>query len=175
VAEGDASVAILRLAQAAGCDLIVMGTHGRTGLGRLLAGSVAEEVLRKAACPVMAVKTPIPATAPPEASVLAKPGEIVDVRPLGSALAYVNTKPVLRGAEVEVLRLVVPSRKELPQHQAKGEVVVHCLEGKVAFSALGTVRNLEAGSLLYLPAGEPHSVKGIEDASLLVTILLPKH
>ena len=36
--------------------MIVMGTHGRTGLGRLLMGSVAEEVLRKATCPVMTVK-----------------------------------------------------------------------------------------------------------------------
>ena len=36
-----------------------MGTHGRTGLGRLLMGSVAEEVLRKAPCPVMTVKAGI--------------------------------------------------------------------------------------------------------------------
>ena len=36
-----------------------MGTHGRTGLGRLLLGSVAEQVLRKAACPVLTVKVPL--------------------------------------------------------------------------------------------------------------------
>jgi nucleotide-binding universal stress UspA family protein len=60
VAEGDAPVEILRLAEAVKCDLIVMGTHGRTGLRRLLSGSVAEEVLRKAACPVLAVRTPLP-------------------------------------------------------------------------------------------------------------------
>jgi nucleotide-binding universal stress UspA family protein len=40
------------------CDLIVMGTHGRTGLGRLLMGSVAEQVMRKATCPVLTVKMP---------------------------------------------------------------------------------------------------------------------
>ena len=40
------------------CDLIVMGTHGRTGLDRMLMGSVAEEVLRRARCPVLAVKDP---------------------------------------------------------------------------------------------------------------------
>jgi nucleotide-binding universal stress UspA family protein len=39
-------------------DLIVMGTHGRGGLSRLLAGSVAEGVMRKAACPVLTLKTP---------------------------------------------------------------------------------------------------------------------
>jgi nucleotide-binding universal stress UspA family protein len=37
-------------------DLIVMGTHGRHGIARLLVGSVAEQVIRKAPCPVMAVR-----------------------------------------------------------------------------------------------------------------------
>ena len=58
-AEGEPGPEILRVAQEIGCDLIVMGTHGRTGLKHLLIGSVAEEVLRKASCPVLTVKTPI--------------------------------------------------------------------------------------------------------------------
>jgi nucleotide-binding universal stress UspA family protein len=40
-------------------NLIVLGTHGRTGLARLLMGSTAEQVVRKASCPVLTVKTPI--------------------------------------------------------------------------------------------------------------------
>jgi nucleotide-binding universal stress UspA family protein len=56
--QGDAATEILRVAEEAKCDLIVMGTHGRTGLGRLLMGSVAEQVVRKASCPVLTVKTP---------------------------------------------------------------------------------------------------------------------
>jgi nucleotide-binding universal stress UspA family protein len=48
----------LQIAKESGCDLIVMGTHGRTGVGRLLMGSVAEKVLRGATCPVLTVKTP---------------------------------------------------------------------------------------------------------------------
>jgi nucleotide-binding universal stress UspA family protein len=55
---GDPAAEILRVAQAIKSDLIVMGTHGRTGLGRLLMGSVAEQVVWKAACPVLTVKTP---------------------------------------------------------------------------------------------------------------------
>jgi universal stress protein A len=39
-------------------DLIVMGTHGRTGLKHLLLGSVAEKVVRHASCPVLTVRTP---------------------------------------------------------------------------------------------------------------------
>jgi quercetin dioxygenase-like cupin family protein len=105
----------------------------------------------------------------------AQPGEIVDVRPLGSALASAQTRALIRAEQVEVVRLVVPAGKEIEEHKAKGEIVVHCLEGRVAFTAFGKTQNLEAGKLLYLPTGEPHTVKGIENASLLLTILLPRH
>jgi nucleotide-binding universal stress UspA family protein len=54
--EGDPATEILSTAKANDCDLIVMGTHGRTGVSRLLMGSVAEQVLRHAACPVLTVK-----------------------------------------------------------------------------------------------------------------------
>jgi nucleotide-binding universal stress UspA family protein len=63
--EGDPAAVILRVAKTTPCDLIVMGTHGRPGLGRLLMGSVAEEVVRKAPCPVITVKVPT-AKAPAE-------------------------------------------------------------------------------------------------------------
>ena len=105
----------------------------------------------------------------------AKPGEIVDVRPLGSALASTQTKTLVRAEQVEVIRMIVPAGKQIEEHKAKGEIVLQCLEGKVAFTAFGKTHNLEAGKLLYLPTGEPHTVKGIENTSLLLTILLPKH
>jgi nucleotide-binding universal stress UspA family protein len=56
--EGDPATVILQLARERQCQLIVLGSHGRTGLGRLLMGSVAEHVVRKASCPVLTVKTP---------------------------------------------------------------------------------------------------------------------
>jgi len=58
VAAGESSGEILRIAQGSNCHLIVMGTHGRTGLQRVLMGSIAEAVLRKSVCPVLTVKTP---------------------------------------------------------------------------------------------------------------------
>jgi len=61
--EGDAVSEIVRLAGEHGADLIVMGTHGRTGVTRLLLGSVAELVLRRASCPVLTVKAPANAAA----------------------------------------------------------------------------------------------------------------
>ncbi len=56
--EGDPAEQIVRYAADAGIDLIVLGTHGRTGLERLLMGSVAEKVLREGPCSVMVVKLP---------------------------------------------------------------------------------------------------------------------
>ena len=104
----------------------------------------------------------------------AKPGELVDIRPLGSVLSTSQRTILLRAEQVEIVRLVVPAGKEIPEHKAKGEIVVQCLEGRVAYTVFGKTLILEAGKLLYMPMGEPHSVKGIEDASLLSTIFLPK-
>ena len=53
---GSPATAIVEMAQRENVSLIVMPTHGRTGLMRLLMGSVAEEVVRKAKCPVLTVK-----------------------------------------------------------------------------------------------------------------------
>lgn len=53
---GEPAEQILRLADEEGVDLIAMGTVGRTGLSRLLMGSVAEQVVRHAKCPVLTVK-----------------------------------------------------------------------------------------------------------------------
>jgi quercetin dioxygenase-like cupin family protein len=150
-----------------------MGSHGRTGLNRLLAGSVAEEVFRKAPCPVLLVKTPPSGTSTLEPEPPAKPGEIVDVRPLGEALASARTKMLARAHNLEVVRLVVPAGKEVAEHKVKGMLVVHCLEGRVIFRALGKAQDLRAGELHYLPAGEPHSVKGVADAALLLTVVGP--
>jgi nucleotide-binding universal stress UspA family protein len=67
--EGDAPTEILRIAEEEKCNLIVLGTHGRSGLGRLLMGSVAEQVVRKASCPVLTVKTPLSEVVSTEESV----------------------------------------------------------------------------------------------------------
>jgi nucleotide-binding universal stress UspA family protein len=58
---GDPAAVILQVAQEIGAELIVLGTHGRTGLRRLLMGSVAEWVVRRAPCPVLTVRTAVQA------------------------------------------------------------------------------------------------------------------
>ena len=57
VASGDPADAIVHVAQEHKADLIVMGTHGRTGLAHAFLGSVAEKVVRHASCPVLVTRT----------------------------------------------------------------------------------------------------------------------
>ncbi len=91
---GEASAKILAVAQAIPCELIIMGTHGRTGLGRLLMGSVAEEVLRNAPCPVLTVKSPIPET---------PPGDLVTVYTLHDPIRAELIKAALQRENISCL------------------------------------------------------------------------
>lgn len=58
VVHGDAAAEIVRVAGDHEVDLIVVSSHGRTGLGRIIFGSTAEAVVRHASCPVLVVKPP---------------------------------------------------------------------------------------------------------------------
>jgi nucleotide-binding universal stress UspA family protein len=64
VREGDVAGEVLEHATSMKADLLVIGTHGRSGFERLLLGSVAERVLRKASCPVMTVPRGLPDAVP---------------------------------------------------------------------------------------------------------------
>lgn len=58
IVRGEATSEIVRVAKERGVDLIVISSHGRTGLDRMLFGSTAEAVVRYAHCPVLVVKPP---------------------------------------------------------------------------------------------------------------------
>lgn len=58
VRTGSANEEIVNLATDEGAELIIMGTHGRTGLNRMLLGSVADRVIRFSPCPVLTVRQP---------------------------------------------------------------------------------------------------------------------
>jgi nucleotide-binding universal stress UspA family protein len=68
---GSPATAIVYLAEKEGVEMIVMPTHGRTGLLRVLMGSVAEEVVRKAKCPVLTVKATTAKPAPKQVAATA--------------------------------------------------------------------------------------------------------
>lgn len=102
-----------------------------------------------------------------------KLSEVVDVRPAGPAPPGGPSRLLAKAVMLEVRLLTLPKGREIPTHQARGEITVHCLEGRIAFTADGTTRELGAGQLLVLAAGEPHSLVGLEDSSVLVTKVIP--
>jgi len=102
----------------------------------------------------------------------ANSGELISIRPYGAKVLEAQTAVLVKTNGLEIIRMVLPSGKKIQEHQVQGEVVVQCLEGRVAFNCGGTQQILEAGNMLYLDGEEPHSLEGIVDASLLVTILL---
>ena len=64
VEKGDPAEVILRTAEEVKCDVIVMGTHGRTGLSHWLTGHVVDQVVQRAACAVLTLRSPFPEKGP---------------------------------------------------------------------------------------------------------------
>lgn len=100
------------------------------------------------------------------------PDEVVRL-PLRQDLHGAKSRTLLKTKGFELTRLVVPAGKEILPHKVPAELTVQCLEGRVAFTHKGSTKELKEGDLLHLCPGEEHSVKGLEDASLLVTFRLP--
>lgn len=104
------------------------------------------------------------------------PGEIVNVRPLGKELRDAINVTLLRSEHLQVFRVVLPKGEEFSDHAVPGEITVQCLEGSIDFRILGDkVQRLAAGELIYLNGGQPHALKALQDASVLVTIYHPRH
>jgi quercetin dioxygenase-like cupin family protein len=101
-----------------------------------------------------------------------KLSEVIDVLPVGAPDPAASPSMLAKTETLELRRLILPKGREIPTHHARGEITVHCLEGRIAFTASGTTREVGAGQLIVLAAGEPHSLVGLEDSSALVTKIL---
>ncbi len=104
----------------------------------------------------------------------AEPGEVIDIQPFGPSLPNRETYTLVKTEDMEIIRLVLPRGRDIATHSAPGQITVQCLEGRVAFTALGKTMELAPGHFLYLKANAPHSLRAEENSSLLLTILLPK-
>lgn len=101
-------------------------------------------------------------------------GEPVNVQPLGERLSTDKTIALFKSSDLEVIRLVLLAGKSMPVHQVAGEITLQCLEGRLEVMADGQGCALEAGHLLFLAAGVPHSVTALQDASALLTLVVRK-
>ena len=102
----------------------------------------------------------------------AQPLEMIDVRPLGPRLRESVTTSLLKTPTLQLMRLVLPAGQGLPEHQVPGAITVHCLEGEAVVTTPKRTCHLGAGQLVMLVGAEPHAVRAVTDASLLVTVLL---
>ena len=103
----------------------------------------------------------------------APPGEVFDPCPHAEAADRPAAPGRVETTGSRVIRVFLLSAgQDKPARRVNGEVTVECLSGRVAVAALGATRELAAGQMLYLAGGEEHALSGVEDSTLLVTILL---
>lgn len=101
------------------------------------------------------------------------PGEPTNIQPLGVLLPDTPSHALFKSGQIEVMRLVLLAGKGLPPHKVPGDITIQCIEGLIDVTADGTSHVLKPGQLLYLPGDVMHGVLAIQDASALVTIVLP--
>lgn len=100
----------------------------------------------------------------------AQNGEVVSL-PLADRLGSTATTTLVKTPQLELIRLVVPKGKEIPPHRVPGPITIQCLEGRVQLIAQEKQHELAPGQLVYLAGGEPHALRGLDNSSVLVTIV----
>lgn len=98
-------------------------------------------------------------------------GELIDIRPLGDKLVQSASTALVRTATLEVMRLVLPANKSLPEHHVPGEITLFCIEGTVELQAHDKMQVLQAGQIVYLAGNVPHALRALENSSVLMTML----
>ncbi|MCY7388437.1 MAG: cupin domain-containing protein [Burkholderiales bacterium] len=99
-------------------------------------------------------------------------GEMIDVRPIPGKIESALSRALYKSKHLEVFRMFLEAGKVIPEHQVQGELTVQCLEGSVEFSVKGVTQLMWPGDLICVAGGEAHALKGVEDGSVLVTLLL---
>ena len=103
------------------------------------------------------------------------PGMPVDLRADRPSLKEAQTTALVKGQAFEAIRLVLPAGHEVCHgRQVEGPITVQCLEGRAAVIVGDETHELPAGYWLYLMGGDPHTLRGMEDSLVLLTILFPQ-
>jgi quercetin dioxygenase-like cupin family protein len=102
----------------------------------------------------------------------ARPLDVISVRPLGAALTDAVSTSLIKTERIQLLHLVLPAHRDLPEHRVDDECTLHCLEGEVEILTGSATQRLRAGELMVLPALEKHALRARSHAALLVTLLL---
>jgi nucleotide-binding universal stress UspA family protein len=154
----DPARAIAEAVEAHAADLIVMGTHGHSGIKHAFLGSVAERTLRTAPCPVLAVKESGPTAAAPISRILVA----MDFSPHAEEAAQVATRLAKRlSASVDVLHVFDLPRDYIPYASVFGTELEQKVESGVAEKLESVRERLEATDVpvtLHYRRGHPSVV-----------------
>jgi quercetin dioxygenase-like cupin family protein len=102
----------------------------------------------------------------------AYPGKPVDLRIREETPSETRTSALVKNDTFEAIRMVIPKGHEVcHDHQVEGMITVHCLVGRVAFTADGDSHELPTGHWLFLTGGVPHTITALEDALVLLTVM----
>jgi nucleotide-binding universal stress UspA family protein len=157
VAEGGAAHEILRQARESDVDLVVMGTHGRGGFRRLVVGSVSEDVLRKAPCPVLTVR---------EATALERPSR----PPFRKVLCPIDFSPAASRAVRHALALAEAPGVDLTLLHVIQPQIDSEIQKRVHFDTDEYWRQLEGEALMRMDALVLPHVRGHCRVRLLTRI-----
>ena len=97
-------------------------------------------------------------------------GQKMSVRPLGPALANTRSNALLKSAQLEVIRVVIPAGRTLHEHHFRGELTLLCIEGRIQFRTPDGVHELDPGDFIHLARDVPHSLSAEVDSSALLTM-----
>lgn len=98
-------------------------------------------------------------------------GEVVNLDSLSKEMDAGATYALIKTEDMEVIRMVIPGGKHIPEHKVKGQLTVQCLKGEVQFSFEGNSLTLRENDWICLDKKTMHSLKALNDSVLLLTIL----
>jgi quercetin dioxygenase-like cupin family protein len=99
-------------------------------------------------------------------------GDVIDIQPVGAVRAEQVTTAILKSAQLELVRSVLPIGKAMREHRVVGEITVQCIEGLIEFTTPTVIRRLAPGQMIHLQGGEAHSLLALADSTALLTICL---
>lgn len=100
--------------------------------------------------------------------------DVINLHPEPSEPAAAGSVSLLKQSRLQLMRLMLASGQSLPQHAVPGDLTIQCLSGTLTVETPQRSAMLNAGQLLALEGGTPHTVHAQSDAALLLTLLLPE-
>lgn len=98
--------------------------------------------------------------------------DVINVSPLGENLGDAVSTSLIKTGRLQLLHLVLPAHKDMPDHHVDEECTIHCLEGVVEVVSGAGSRQLKAGNVMVLPAKARHSLRARTDCAVLLTLIL---